>query len=194
MTVEITSPVLGKAVGETYTGDLESWLLAQGYAKQAAYAGPGVSNTGAASVDLTKDPREAENREVPYFPLSEDRNTTVANDENNLTVVKFPAPVNFDFDEAGVDTEAVTVVSLEPAEGPEEGGTVVTLLVDNGEGTTGVTFGGVAGTSLDVSNVEENGTITVTTPVHAPGAVDVVVTDATGSDTVTGGFTYLATP
>ena len=43
MTVTLTSEVLGQAVGTDYTGTLEAWLLASGYAKQAAYAGPGVS-------------------------------------------------------------------------------------------------------------------------------------------------------
>jgi len=149
VTVTITSPVLGKAVGETYTGPLESWLLAQGYASQAGYTGPGVSNTGNTDVAPANDPRLATNREAPYFPLSEDRNVTIANDNTNLTKTKFPAPVNFDVDTGGTDTEAVTIVSIEPNTGKITGGTKVTIVVDNGEGTTGVTFGGVAGVSLD---------------------------------------------
>lgn len=36
MTVRLTSPVLGLAVGASYTGNLESWLLNEGYATSAA--------------------------------------------------------------------------------------------------------------------------------------------------------------
>lgn len=35
MTVRLTSPVLGKNVGDSYTGSLESWLLNEGYATVA---------------------------------------------------------------------------------------------------------------------------------------------------------------
>lgn len=188
MTVELTSPVLGQDVGYSYTGPLEAWLLAEGYAKQAGYTGPGVSNTGAASTAPDNDPRLHENREAPRWPAGPATNVTIANDGTNLTKAKFPAPGNADFDAAGVDTEAVVVTGLEPETGAAAGGDVVRIYADNIEGTTGVTFGGVAGTALDVN--EDAGYLDVTTPAHAAGAVDVVVTDATGSDTVTGGFTY----
>lgn len=36
MTVRLTQPVLGQAVGYAYTGPLESWLLTEGYATSAA--------------------------------------------------------------------------------------------------------------------------------------------------------------
>ena len=62
MVVELTSPVLGKAVGDTYTGTLEPWLLTTGYAKQAVYTGPGVSNTGATDVVPADDPTLPANR------------------------------------------------------------------------------------------------------------------------------------
>lgn len=190
MVVTITSEIFGKQPGETYDGPQEDWLLAQGYARQDDYEGPGVSNTGATDVDPGDDPTLASNREAPYFPSTPDRNATIANDENNLTELKFPAPVNFDVDDDGVDTEAVSVSSLEPAAGSVGGGTVVRIYADNVAGTTGVTFDAVAGTDLEV-NVEA-GYLDVTTPAHAAGAVDVVVTDDVGSDTVTDGFTYEA--
>lgn len=191
MTVNITSPVLGKNVGETYTGSLESWLLANGYASQAAYTGPGVANTGATDVAVANDPRLASNREAPYFPLSDDNNTTVANDVDNLTEVKFPAPTNFDLDTGGVDTEAPSNVTLDPAEGPTTGGTEVRVTGDNLENVTSVTFGGVAGTALDVSNVQE-GFLDVTTPAGTAGAKNVVLVDASGNTTLTAAFTYTA--
>jgi hypothetical protein len=190
VTVQLTSPVLGLDVGADYTGSLESWLLAEGYAEQAGYTGPGVSNTGETAVLPADDPTLAENREAPYFPLSEDRNVTIANDVDNLTVDKFPAPVNFDFDAGGVDTEAPVVAGLEPEEGPVAGGTEVRIYGDNLEGVTGVTFDAVAGTALDVN--EEAGYLDVTTPAGTAGPATVVVTDASGADTEVGAFTYVA--
>lgn len=92
MTVQLTSPVLGKNVGDSYTGTLEDWLLANGYAKRAGYTGPGVANTGPVDVAPAKDPTLAENRdgEAPYFPATPDRNATIANDATNLNKKAFP--------------------------------------------------------------------------------------------------------
>lgn len=118
MAVTLTSPVLGQEPGYVYTGELEPWLLANGYAKQDAYAGPGVDNTGAAGVALAEDPREPANREAPYFPLSEDSNTTIANDADNLDKKSFQAP-GTDFDPGGVDDDDpatdVTATNPDPA-------------------------------------------------------------------------------
>ena len=190
MTVQLTSPVLGQAVGSNYTGPLEAWLLSEGYATQAGYTGPGVANTGATAVDPGDDPRLPENREAPYFPSSPDENTTVANDVDNLNEASFPHD-RFDFDADSVDTEAPAVLGLEPNEGPAAGGTVVRIYGDNLEGTTGVTFDAVAGTALDVTTADE-GYIEVTTPAGTAGPADVVVTDNVGTDTEVGAFTYTA--
>lgn len=198
MSVKLTSPVLGQGVGYIYTGALEDWLLAQGYAKRDAdtvptsYSGPGVANAGATSVTLASDPREPENREAPYFPSTEDRHTTVANDATHLTQTKLSAP-GFDFDRGGVDDDAPSGVTLAPATGPAAGGTVVTLSGYNLEGVTSVTFGGVAGTALDTSGATQgDGEIVVTTPAGTAGAKDVVLVDPSGNATLTGGFTYTA--
>lgn len=190
MTVTLTSPAMGLAVGDTYTGTLEAWLLANGYAEQAGYTGPGVSNTGATDVLPAEDPLLPENREAPYFPDTPDRHFSIANDAAHLTATSNPNP-EFDFDEAGANTEAPSNVTLETTEGPAAGGTEVTLLGDNLEGVTGVTFGGTAGTALDVDQADQ-GIVKVTAPAHAAGAVDVVVTNANGAETLTGGFTYTA--
>lgn len=190
MVVELTSPVLGQAVGTEYTGPLEAWLLASGYAKQDAYTGVGVSNSGAAAASLANDPREASNREAPYFPSTEDQDVTIANDVNNLTDTSHPH-ARFNFDAGGTDTEAPTVFEVTPNEGPVAGGTVVTISGDDLEGVTGVTFDAVAGTALDVTQANV-GLIKVTTPAGAAGPATVVVTDAVGSDTEVGAFTYLA--
>lgn len=161
MTVELTSPVLGKQVGDTHTGPEEAWLLANGYAKQAGYTGPGVSNTGPSDVGPSDELTDAANREQPGE--------------------------TYDVDLGGVDDEGPTLLGVEPAEGAAAGGDEVTITGDDLIGTTGVTFGGVAATSVEV--VDDN-TLTAVTPAHAAGAVDVVVTDNVGSDTLTGGFTY----
>lgn len=195
MSVKLTSPVLGQNVGFIYTGNMEDWLLANGYAKRDAdttptsYAGPGIANTGAVDVAPASDPTLASNRDDdPYFPATADRNTTIANDATNLTKAKFPAP-GFDVDPGGADDDAPSNVTLAPATGPAAGGTVVTLSGDNLAGVTSVTFGGVAGTALDTSDAAA-GSITVTTPAGTAGAKDVVLVDPSGNTTLTGGFTY----
>lgn len=197
MSVKLTSPVLGQDVGYVYTGNLEDWLLAQGYATRDAdtsptsYTGPGVDNDGATDVAPDDDPRLASNRgDAPYFPSSEDRNVTIANDATNLTKDKFPAP-GFDVDPGGADDDAPANVTLDPATGPAAGGTVVTITGDNLAGVTDVTFGGASGTALDVSGATGGeGTIQVTTPAGTAGARDVVLVDPSGNLTLTGGFTY----
>jgi len=83
-----------------------------------------------------------------------------------------------------------TISSVAPTSGPETGGTEVTVTGTNFTGATGVTFGGDAGTAFTVVN---DTTITVTTPAHAPGAVDVIVQHPNG-DSQPGDFTFLQVP
>lgn len=188
MPVTLTSPVEGLAVGATYTGPLEAWLLAEGYASQDGYTGPGVANTGDIAIDPANDPTSAENREAPQWPAEkvDFGFDGFANDADHLTETSHPAG-GYDYDAGGTNTEAPTVDSIDPAEGAAAGGTEVHIYGANFDGTTGVTFGGTAGTALDVVN---DGEIVVTTPAHAAGAVDVVVTNATGNATKAGGYTY----
>lgn len=75
---------------------------------------------------------------------------------------------------------APSVAGIAPASGPETGGTVVTI---TGSGFTGpdvteVTFDGVPGTDLVIVSDTE---IRITSPAHAPGAVDVIVTSPAGA-------------
>lgn len=183
MTVTLTSPVLGQAVDSEYTGSLEGWLLAHGYAKQAGYTGVGVSETGVTDVAPADDLNLAENRESADWG-AKNVEANIANDPDSENS-KQP----FDYDQGGVDDDAPQVASLEPAEGLAAGGTEVRVYGDNLEGVTSVTFGAVAGTALDVVS---NGELTVVTPPHAAGQVDVVFVDADGNETLAGGFTYLA--
>lgn len=191
MTVNITSEVFGKKPGETYTGAMEAWLLANGYAKKQAgpFNGVGTDNTGAAGIALANDPREAANREAPYFPSTPDRHTTIANDEAHLTQAKLPNP-EFDLDDAGADTEAPADLALEPKVLKLAGGEVHATGT-NLEGVTAVSVGGTAATDLDVSAAGD-GVVTFTAPAKAAGSYDVVFTDASGNATVTGGLTYEA--
>ncbi|MDD1655389.1 MAG: IPT/TIG domain-containing protein, partial [Methanomicrobiales archaeon] len=89
---------------------------------------------------------------------------------------------------------APTVTSITPASGPTAGGTDVTIggadFLDGG--SFGVTIGGNPATNV----VRVDAThITATTPAHAAGAVDVVVTNSDGqTGTLADGYTYVAPP
>ena len=82
---------------------------------------------------------------------------------------------------------APSVSSVSPASGSAVGGTTVTV---NGAGFTGVkkvTFGGTAATNVTVSSAAK---LTVTSPAHAPGTVDVQVTTAAGTSATTAADHY----
>jgi hypothetical protein len=97
---------------------------------------------------------------------------------------------------AGAFTYAAlpTLTAIAPDRGSTAGGATVTLTgtgfrAHGAAGTNSVTIGGVAAVGvLDTSDT----TITCTAPPGAAGAVDVVVTNANGSATLAGGFTYVA--
>lgn len=84
-------------------------------------------------------------------------------------------------------TVGPTITAVTPNTGAAAGGTVVTITGTDLWNTSGVTFGGSAGTALVVHS---DTSLTVTTPAHATGAVAVVVTTTGGTDTEAGGFTY----
>ena len=85
------------------------------------------------------------------------------------------------------------LLSVSPATGPSSGATRVTISGYNflTYGTTRVYFGGVPATNV---TVVDTATIMVTTPAHAPGAVDILVIQdsyaATLSREAPGAFTY----
>lgn len=87
------------------------------------------------------------------------------------------------------DTPTISTVS--PAAGTTSGNTIITVTGTNFLTTTGVTVGGSVCTSLAIFSPTQ---ITCHTPLHAAGAVDVVLTNSTGSDTKVGGYTYEAAP
>jgi len=80
-----------------------------------------------------------------------------------------------------------TISTVTPATGGIAGGTVVTIRGTNLDGVSSVTFGGTAGTALNVVSPKE---IRVTTPAKTAGAVNVAVVDDSGTQTKTNGFTF----
>jgi hypothetical protein len=86
---------------------------------------------------------------------------------------------------------APTVASISPNAGPGTGGTAVTITGTGFLAGATVSFGATAATGV---NVVSNTSITATTPAHAAGAVNVVVTNSDGrSGTLTNGYTYNTT-
>jgi hypothetical protein len=90
-------------------------------------------------------------------------------------------------DQWGTLAATPTVESVVPASGVAAGGTSVTLRGSGLTGSTAVTFGGTAATSVVVVN---DATLTCVSPLHAAGAVNVVVTNPRGNVTLTNGYTY----
>ncbi len=83
-----------------------------------------------------------------------------------------------------------TLTNVNPNNGTASGGTGVTLTGTGLTGATAVRFGGVAATSVNVVN---STTVTAVTPVHAIGAVDVVIDTPAGGATLSNGYTYATT-
>jgi hypothetical protein len=67
MTVKLHQPIAGKDAGATYSGPMESWLLALGYASVDGDTTDKVDVTGVA--DIGQDPTLPENREEPGAPF-----------------------------------------------------------------------------------------------------------------------------
>ncbi|MCZ6691714.1 MAG: IPT/TIG domain-containing protein [Planctomycetota bacterium] len=93
---------------------------------------------------------------------------------------------------------SATISSVTPASGSDAGGTLVTIVTTNFSddftvNPPAVTFDGLPGTSPAGSGPD---TVIVTTPAHAAGLVDVVVTAAVNGQTATdvGAYTYTAGP
>jgi hypothetical protein len=84
-----------------------------------------------------------------------------------------------------------TVTKVEPGEGPEAGSTHVTIKGEHLEGATEVRFGSAAASEVHVVSATE---LTVKSPAHAPGTVDVVVLTPGGESTKVAAdhFTYQA--
>ena len=80
-----------------------------------------------------------------------------------------------------------TISSISTSRGLTTGGQVVTITGSNFTSDTAVTFGGV---SARIVIILSSTTLTATTPTHAAGTVNVAVTTAASTATLSGGFTY----
>ncbi|MFI5877354.1 IPT/TIG domain-containing protein [Streptomyces sp. NPDC051445] len=87
-----------------------------------------------------------------------------------------------------VDVPSITTVT--PSSGPASGGTNVTITGTSLDSTDSVTFDGAPAPFSVVNST----TLSVVSPPGTAGAIDVVVTNAAGSDTAAGAFTYVAGP
>jgi len=88
----------------------------------------------------------------------------------------------------GGGNPAPTLSGISPTSGTTAGGTPVTVSGTGFLAGATLSLGGTAATNVVVSN---STTITATTPAHAAGAVNVVVTNTDSqSGTLTGGYTY----
>ena len=119
--------------------------------------------------------------------------TTPAHAEG-VVAVRVTNPDSQTGDLAGAFTYVAppTVTSIAPSSGPTAGGTAVTITGDKFQTGAIVALGGATATGVTVVSATN---ITATTPAHAEGAVDVVVTnpDSQTGD-LTGGYTYVAPP
>jgi len=85
-------------------------------------------------------------------------------------------------------SSSATITSVSPISGPANGGTAVTVSGNNFQSGASVSFGGLAASSITVSN---STTIKATTPTHSSGPVTVTVTNPDGqSATLSSGFAF----
>jgi Malectin domain/Bacterial Ig-like domain/IPT/TIG domain/Glucose / Sorbosone dehydrogenase len=83
----------------------------------------------------------------------------------------------------------LSVTGVSPANGSTAGGDAVTIYGTSFQTGATVTFGGIPATSVNVLSVTA---IAATTPAHASGTVDVVVTNPDGKTaTLSGGFSFV---
>ena len=86
---------------------------------------------------------------------------------------------------------APLIASLNPDTGGIAGGQTVTILGAFLTGVTSVKFGDVPAKSFKVDSASQ---LSVVTPAHPVGVVDVVLTSTTGVDTLANGFTFVVAP
>ncbi|GEM_PF-1150544 len=178
----LTIPVTATTVGADFTGfQQEEFANQSGVAlKVTALVPPNLGQcfTGANTADKLLQPGTPSASATPLCQVG----TVLANN----------AACRVDVDAVcrGLLGAAPTFSHISPTSGPAAGGTLVTLTGSNLTNATGVSFGGVPGTSVTVVSA---GQITAVTPAHAAGVVDVTVSTPAGMVKLAG-FTYVAVP
>jgi len=176
-TSTITSTILGTTAGSGY-GVVSS-----------TSAGMTLAGTIGASVPGPFIPQGGQQYTVVTFPSASGSFTNASisfGTGRSFTVSQSASNVK-------LTTSGPTITSIAPNAGTEFGGTSVSI---NGSGfasggSFGVTFGGTAATC----SVTSASLITCTTPAHATGTVDVIVTNADGQPTTsTNAFTFESSP
>ena len=101
------------------------------------------------------------------------------------------ANARFAYGSAPTPPAAPTITGVAPTSGTTAGGTTVTITGTNLAGTSGVSVGGVPATDL---SIVDSTTVTLRTPTHPPGIVDIVLTAPGGSVTFAQGFRFSNAP
>jgi hypothetical protein len=87
--------------------------------------------------------------------------------------------------------DAPTITGLSPTSGPIAGGTTVSITGTNFTGTTSITFGGTAATSMMVVSATE---VSCIVPPLTGGVVDVALVTPGGIAVIADAFTYMPAP
>ena len=130
----------------------------------------------------------------PDSDLAEDRAVTTAGTYSATATLSSSGPWVMQMvalKASGAGGSPPTITTTSPGSGSTSGGTAVTITGTNFVSGATVTFGGTAATNVTVVS---GTSITATTPAHAAGAVNVVVSESSGSATLTNGFTYVSSP
>ena len=140
------------------------------------------SDTQTATVNLgefeARQPNGVAFRPDPAANKAGDLAYVVGHGSDSVTIVQVPPA-------------AAVVTSISPSTGTVDGQTSVSISGSDLIDTTGVTFGGSAGTNLKLLSSTQ---LMVATPPAAggnPGQVDVTVQNKGGSGELKGGFTYI---
>jgi IPT/TIG domain/Putative Ig domain/Right handed beta helix region len=121
---------------------------------------PAGLQLGAGSGTIQGTPSEAGN--APFTAQVVDAKAAVASTSLALSIVPAPAP---------------TISGVSPTSGPMSGGTAVTISGSNFRSVTGVQFGGVAATAVQVASGEQ---IRAVTPSEPSGTVSIAVQSSDG--------------
>ena len=173
-TITSMSPNSGTASGGTGVTITGTGFQAGATVSLGGTAATGVTVVSGTSITATTPPGVAGTVDV-----------VVTNDDTQSGTLKQG------FTYTAVSNPAPTVTAISPGSGPSSGGTPVTITGTGFLTGSMVKLGGTAATGVTVVS---STSITATTPAHAAGVVNVVVTNAEEqSGTLTNGYTYSST-